>query len=162
MLTCVLLLSDVLCILQRFLADPANTLKAYWPKFKAFLKYKFEQRLAHDFPSHQPGQDKGLESKEKDMEAAQSHTHSRDLLVDARDYLAFLNAVQQRKAGLGLCSSGQHPSFHCCFSVKSCWAYLMADQMACAVIQETYADFTIGMPAYLMRRPMVFGSKCNW
>lgn len=88
-------------VLQRFSSDPKNTLKAYWPKIKGFLKFKLQRRIAAEF---QPAVRAAVES---DLESARPDLHSRDLLVDAADYLAFLAAVQEGRAGLGGSSKGK-------------------------------------------------------
>lgn len=77
--------------LQRFASDPDNTLKAYWPKISSFLKYKAEKRYAAM---------QKVTNEATDEDDDHASLHSRDLLVDAADYLEFLNAVQEGRAGL--------------------------------------------------------------
>ena len=73
--------------LQRYASDPDNTLKAYWPKISSFLKHKAEKLLA------------ALHNEGTDEDVDHALLHSRDLLVVAADYLEFLNAVQEGRAG---------------------------------------------------------------
>lgn len=76
--------------LQRYASDPQNTLKAYWPKISSFLKYKAEKLLV-------ALQKAANEATDEDDDHAR--LHSRDLLVVAADYLEFLTAVQEGRAG---------------------------------------------------------------
>ena len=76
--------------LQRYASDPENTLKAYWPKISSFLKHKAEKLQA-------AMQKAANEAADEDDDHAS--LHSRDLLVVAADYLEFLNAVQEGRAG---------------------------------------------------------------
>lgn len=88
-------------VLQRFSSDPKNTLKAYWPKIKGCLKFKLQRHIAAEF---QPAVRAAVKS---DLDSARPDLHSRDLVVDAADYLAFLAAVQEGRAGLGSSSKSK-------------------------------------------------------
>ena len=85
-------------LLQRVLGDPKNTLKAYWPKIQSFLLWKAKQRLANAV-------DLGQGSTVSDN--VDRELHSRDCLIDACDYLAFMSGVEQGTAGLGITSRGK-------------------------------------------------------
>ena len=84
--------------LQRVLGDPKNTLKAYWPKTQSFLLSKAKQRLANAVD---------LEQGSTVSDNVELELHSRDCLIDACDYLAFMCGVEQDTAGLGITSRGK-------------------------------------------------------
>ena len=88
-------------VLQRIQADPQNTLKAYWPKIQSFLLWKCQRRIECTFNPQQSA------DTVADQERANPELHSRDCLVDSCDYLAFLSAVEQGRAGLGMSSRGK-------------------------------------------------------
>ena len=88
-------------LLQRIQADPKNTLKAYWPKIQSFLLWKCQRRIECIFNPQQRA------DAAADQERANPELHSRDCLVDSCDYLAFLSAVEQGRAGLGMNSRGK-------------------------------------------------------
>ncbi|DBA97666.1 TPA: hypothetical protein ACH3X3_012558 [Trebouxia sp. C0006] len=81
---------SVIIQMERYASDPQNTLKAYWPKISSFLKYKAEKLLV-------ALQKAANEATDEDDDHAR--LHSRDLLVVAADYLEFLTAVQEGRAG---------------------------------------------------------------
>ena len=87
--------------MQRFLSDPQNTLKAYWPKIQSFLFWKAQRRLDCALDPQQSAAEAANE------ERANPKLHSRDCLVDSCDYLAFIRAVEQGQAGFGMSSRGK-------------------------------------------------------
>lgn len=91
-------------VLQRVLSDPKATLAAYWPKIQSFLLWKARRRLQSIFDPQQGA------AETADPERAHPELHSRDCLVDSCDYLAFLSAVEQGRAGLGMSSRGKYLS----------------------------------------------------